>query len=291
MAAMATAWQAWFGFLLVLHLLALVILTRIWQIPRLLGLLSKRTAEDCCVCTGVLLFRSLLMLNPQIRVKASRSMADWAKLCDGAAPFILMNHTSFLDFFVFTSAIPIKVVFRRHLRTMMAESLLRIPLVGESFVHTGAFAVYFRALADKSKGLTGGDSTDFGVDRDKQAAEADRIDAHLSAGGGLCLCPEGTVSKSPPALQLFRKGSFVQSVKHGMQVWGVTMLGCYECWPKRASMGGLPCVIDISLLPLELPGVPADAAPEAVAGACQAKMQAEVDRLVALRVACDQRSK
>ena len=68
-----------------------------------------------------------------------------------------------------------------------------------------------------------------------------------------------------------------------MQIWGVTMLGCYDCWPKRTPIGGLPCRIDVSVLPLVRPRVAEGAVPEAIAASCQAEMQAEVERLVSLR--------
>jgi len=173
---------------------------------------------------------------------------------------------------------PLDTVRANHTRTIMAAGLFKMPIMGKSFGdHVGSFRVYFRA----SKGLTDGDSNDFGVDREKQQAEADKIKAHVESGNALGFCPEGTLSKNPPQLQLFRKGSFSWAVEHQMQVWGLTMLGNYECWPKKCSIGGYPCTVYLDIGPLLTPSKGDD--PAAVADACQKRMQETMDKLINLR--------
>jgi len=245
-----------------------------------LRLLELETSQSACICAGVLVFRVIVLLNPQIRIELDASMEEFTKLPERGPLLILFNHTSFFDFFLFSSILPLSVIMQRRVRTMMAESLFRIPLMGSSWGdHSGSFRVYFKALADGSSGLTGGESDDFSVDRSKQQMESEKIASHLQEGGGLAIAPEGTISKLPPDLQVFRKGGFGLAATHEMQIWGVVMLGCYDCWPKRAAMGGAACKIIVSLVPLVVPSVEAGSTPEEVASECQTKMQAEIERL------------
>jgi 1-acyl-sn-glycerol-3-phosphate acyltransferase len=270
--------RVWFGITLMLTLLPYTLFTRIVWLLGCMHCMSQRTTEDVNVCGGVLTFRLLVMLNPQIRLKKVGGKLDWSPSKQGPPAMYLMNHTSFFDFFLFTSLMPLDCVMTNHIRTIMANGLFNVPILGKSIGdHVGSFRVYFRA----SKGLTDGNSDDFGVDREKQQRETDKINAHVASGGALGFCPEGTVSKTPPNLQLFRKGSFGWAVEHGMQVWGLVMLGNYECWPKRCALGGYPCTIYLDINRLLTPEPDED--PAAVAGACQQRMQQTMESLIQMR--------
>ena len=130
-------------------------------------------------------------------------------------------------------------------------------------------------------GVTGGESDDFSVDKQRQQRELASIDAHLQAGGALGFCPEGTVSKAPPHLQPFRRGSFAWATQHQMQMWGIVMLGNHECWPKRCALGGYPTTIYLGFAPLGT--ADAAASNEAVADACRKGMQVKLDELIKAR--------
>ena len=290
--------RVWFALTLILTLLPYALYTRMIWLLLFCRCIDKRRATDVNVCAGILTFRLIILLNPQIRMVLVGGKLDWEPSKQGPPAMYLMNHKSFFDFFVFTSLVPLSVIFRNHTRTLMAIKLFQMPILGKSIGdHVGSFRVYFR--------ITDANSNDFGVDRDKQQvrevnptlrpghaplpiltlapdqAEVEKIQAHVESGGALAFCPEGTLNKSPPGLQLFRKGSFGWAVSHQMQVWGLAMLGNYECWPKKCSVGGYPCTIYVDIAPLLTPEPHAD--PADVAGACQKRMQEMMDKLVQLK--------
>ena len=105
--------------------------------------------------------------------------------------------------------------------------------------------------------------------------------SHIETGGTVALCPEGQVSATPYGLQPFRRGSFTTPIAHGMPVYGLTMVGCPDVWPKAAAMGGLPGTVHVSLDRLVVPHENESAAE--LAERCQVAMQAVVDRLEAER--------
>ena len=92
---------------------------------------------------------------------------------------ILMNHTSFFDFFLFTALLPPRFVRRAHVRTVMSASIAQLPFLGRSIGdHAGSFKVYFQA---KGAGFGKGDASDFSVDRARQEAETARMEARRPA--------------------------------------------------------------------------------------------------------------
>lgn len=179
---------------------------------------------------------------------------------------LLMNHTSFLDFFLFSSLMNPRMVMTTHTRCVIAEKLTRLPCFGKGVgEYSGSFPVYFKATQG---GISGGDGASFAVDRERQREDAERMHAHVRSGGSLAICPEGTVNASPPALQPFRHGSFKLAIELGMEIWGVVFLGAHECWPKRRALGGLPSTVLVSDF-CHLLTPTADMTPEWVAAECR----------------------
>ena len=123
---------------------------------------------------------------------------------------ILMNHSSYFDFFLFTAMLPPFVIRRAHVRTVISAALTRLPMVGKCVgEHAGSFSVFFQA---KGAGFGKGDASDFSVDRERQQTETERMEAHIEKmGGTIALCPEGGMNKTPSeGLNPFRRGSFAQ---------------------------------------------------------------------------------
>lgn len=267
---LAEACRAWFALGLVVTVLYVGLVSRVLSLVHMSGVLPTRTFNDLTVLASVLAFRTLLLCNPQIRITVE---GDWAALSAEGAALLLMNHSSFFDFFLFTSSMPVRYVLSSHLRTVISAGLSKLPVLGATMgVHAGSFFVYFQA---KGAGFGKGEFGDFSVDRDKQQAETDRMDKHIEAGGAVAFCPEGGMNKTPPQLRPFRRGSFGQAVKYRTPVWGAALVGCPECWPMKAAVGGFPARVGISISKLLTPAAGQDAA--AVADACQAAMQAQVD--------------
>jgi hypothetical protein len=269
------ACRVWFALTLVALLLCIGVMTRVIILLQLVGLISEIRSQDLCVASAAVMFRALLLCNPQIRVK--QFDMDWDQLRSSAPCMVLMNHASFFDFFLFTSMLPPSVVMSTHVRTVMSASLTKIPIIGASIGdHSGSFKVFFQA---KGAGFGKGDASDFSVDRDRQQAETDRMEQHISANKGLiAFCPEGGMNKDPDAgLKPFRRGSFAQAAKYSTPVWGAALHGCTAAWPRDAKVGGYPCTVAISLKQILVPTP--GATPAEVADQCQAAMQDQVNAL------------
>ena len=158
--------RVWFALTLVVTFLAIGLLTHIGAGLHCVGLLAERSHHTFSVLCSCLGFRFLLLVNPQIRVT---HVGDWDGLTEQGAKMILMNHTSFMDFFLFTAALPLRLVKSSHVRTVISSSLTKIPIVGPAMgSHAGSFVVYFQA---KGSGFGKGDATDFSVDREKQQVQ------------------------------------------------------------------------------------------------------------------------
>lgn len=147
----------------------------------------------------------MLTLCPHIRIRAPagrsirQQFVEMAAACgEGPPPFLVMNHTSFLDFFVFTALMPTAVVWQYSIRTMIKAGLFKMPLYG-AWVHgravrratqhapwgtlagtivghrCGSFPVHFARDAHGS----------FSVDRDKQAPVTAKV-ASAATRRGQC---------------------------------------------------------------------------------------------------------
>ena len=273
-----TLCQIWFGSTVMVMFIFVGIMTHTAALLSTMGLISELTRQDICVCIAAISFRTFLYCNPQIRIKThDMKAADWDKLIEGTPSMVLMNHSSYFDFFLFTAMLPLKVIMKGHVRTVMSAALTKIPVIGASIGdHAGSFKVFFQA---KGAGFGKGDASDFSVDREKQQVETDRMEAHIQEHKGvIAFCPEGGMNKKPEdGLKPFRRGSFAQAVKFSTPIWGAALCGCTDAWPRDAKMGGLPCTVSVSLKLLMTPAAGATAAE--VADASQAAMQAQLDDL------------
>ena len=112
--------RVWFGLTLTVTMLVIGVLTHTATLLSAAGLLRELTRQDVCVCCAALAFKGLLLCNPQIRVKTHDM--DWTALLASAPAMVLMNHASYFDFFLFTSMLPVRVIMRGHVRTVMSAS-------------------------------------------------------------------------------------------------------------------------------------------------------------------------
>ena len=277
LAPRATLWRCWFGATLFAAIVPLVTLSHMLRPLVAVGLFSEQASNDLTIIAGSKIFGLFLLANPQVKI-VRRSMV-WPYSTRPA--LLLMNHTSFLDLFLFTSLLPARTVLGQHVRCMVSHHLFKIPGFGRTMgEHSGSFPVHFSTksaiVVNKSE-----DADGFGTDKTKQQLVQERVAAHVVGGGSVALCPEGTVNKAPPALQLFRKGSFALAVEHKMPIFGCVMAGNYECWPKVAAIGGWPATIVVENAYLMTPEEGQTA--EQVAALCQKAMQAKLDELLLLR--------
>ena len=277
-----------------------------------LRLLRLQTAEDLSIIIGIVAARALFIfcrpfirvrhvptaggrrpchpwlgganwhLDDDARTEEERTLAPTAADVESSVPheprprMILMNHTSFLDFFLISSMLTYKLIRRTHVRCVVASKLTELPCFGKGIgEYSGSFPVYFKSTEG---GISGGEGASFSVEREKQEAESERMRAHVQNGGALAICPEGTVSRDPPDLQAFRHGSFKMAIEHGMPIWAVVFVGCNLCWPKGIGIGGYPCEIVVSE-PVHLMTPTADMSAERVSSECRQQMQEIVNTL------------
>lgn len=272
---LAEVCRVWFAITLTVTVLLLGVTTRVAALFKASGLISELSHQDFSVSAAAVLFRCLLLSNPQIRIKEYDT--DWDALTASAPAMVLINHASFFDFFLFTATLPPSVIRKSHVRTVVSASLGKLPILGKSMGdHSGSFKVFFQA---KGAGFGKGDASDFSVDRDRQQLETNRMEAHIETNRGtIVFCPEGGMNKTPAAgLNPFRRGSFAQAAKYSTPIWGAALTGCTTVWPRDAKIGGYPGTVAVSLKRLMVPA--AGAAAAEVAEAAQAAMQLQVDDL------------
>ena len=168
------------------------------------------------------------------------------------------------------------LVMRCHLRCIIAAKLTRLPLVGNALgVWSGNFPAHFK---EEAGGISGGEGASFATDQSKQAAVAEAMTAHVQTGGMLGICPEGTVNATPMTLQPFRHGAFRIAIAQEMPIFGMVTVGCNDCWPKRAGLGGWPATVYVGdPVHLLTPTAGMDCA--SVANECQRLMQEMHDSL------------
>eukprot|EP00729_Bicosta_minor_P007168 gene7168-228_t len=289
--------RIWFGICLVGTLFSLWSGTWVANLLLSLGGASKMYREDiCCIWSGICL-QTLLFFVPWIKiVTIDGKPLPWDKVMAASrSPFLVMNHTSFLDFFVFSSTLPFKMfsngcrigisplflaIFtttvsqpptpRGPRQSGKAAKLFDLPMYGPAVgTRCGSFPVHYSSNS----------SGNFKTDPEKQKKVMEDIQKHIDASGCIAICPEGQVAETPPNMQPFRRGAFGVPIKYEMPIWGLTMHGCWKGWPKAASIGGDPATITVSLDYLMTPK--ADATTTDVAAECQEKMQARMDAIIA----------
>lgn len=272
----STIGRAWFTAVLLFILALWICGSFTTHVLFRLHLLQRRRHHDLSIAIGTLCARLLFMFCPHVCLKyiPSHGKQRWHELLDasatGAAPLLLMNHTSFLDLFVMCAAITPSAVLRTHLRCIIAAKLTRLPLLGSALgTWSGNFPAYFR---EEKGGISGGEGSSFATDQTKQAAVAKEIDAHVASGGMLGICPEGTVNATPETLLPFRHGAFRVAIEHQMPIFAMITAGCGDCWPKRNVLGGLPATVYVGE-PVHLLTPTADMDSATVAEECRRLMQ------------------
>jgi len=156
-------------------------------------------------------------------------MQEWLK--PGSKSIVLQNHVSNIDPFVFSAITPLAVI--RNVRTFLKASLLKLPLFGAINRRCNHFPVYFNSK----------EQNNFGVDKDRQAEVAAKVEKHIGFGGVIALYPEGQLNRNPKIIQEFRRGSFATALKHQMQIFGMITYGCEDAWPLPVALGGFPSTI------------------------------------------------
>jgi 1-acyl-sn-glycerol-3-phosphate acyltransferase len=240
-----------------------------------LGLATRARLRDwtlrCAHWTNSWIF----LCNPQIRFVVVRGLAEQRKNADGtidttAPPTQLSdvtfdslkspggltlncNHTSQLDGFVMNWCTPGAATFSR-CRYMGKEEVFKTPIFGQLCEACDFFKVYYRS--DSSRvGEKAYD--DWGLDKEKQAAEMEKVKTFLAEEGGIfCFATEGRITKDPSlGVQSPRRGMLAILFAAARPIYTVTMWPAFQCWPAKAAfpVGGLPATITLSISRYEFP--------------------------------------
>ncbi|EPY22851.1 acyltransferase, copy 2 [Strigomonas culicis] len=205
---------------------------------RALGV-PKRFVEKLCITLLAPAFKAVALLNPQIKTKVTFDKNTQGKQIKGWSDIgvhnlaLACNHTSFWDVFALIEVAPMSLLY--HTRTLMKDSLRKIPIFGGCFDRVGHFPVYFKSDEDGK----------FQVDKEKQAVVQLAVDSHVAHGGNLAIFPEGAVNRTPERLQPFRFGTFATVFQHKMELYYMVSVGNNVTWPANAPSGGFPADIRV----------------------------------------------
>jgi 1-acyl-sn-glycerol-3-phosphate acyltransferase len=267
--------RAWFAVVMVSVLSATNVLTLAGHSLRHLGV-STKTTKLICTAVCIVTFRLALFLNPHIRIRIDERQQKWSEIPEPSATAV--NHTSFWDAFCFVGSAPVSYIY--NCKTLMKATLRNMPLFGPVYDRIGHFPVYFKTSADG----------DFSVDKERQAVVAEAVNAHIKDSGRIAFFPEGAVNKTPRTLNPFRHGSFATILQNKLKVYYFVSAGNEETWPPSASLGGYPADIDVVLGSFELNHNDASITAKDVAERLQAKMQSDLEALLATRAARGRKS-
>ena len=253
--------RGWFILVLICNVLVMASVSFVFDKLRLLGApywFTKILNTYVCRAT----FGSVVVMNPHIRIHMDDE--SWATWCEvPRRSCLVLNHTSFWDAFLFVGVSPWQYIWNA--KTLMKDSLKKLPVFGSIFDRVGHFPVYFKSDADGN----------FSVDKERQAPVSEAVNQHLKDGGRICLFPEGAVNKNPRKLLPFRRGTFGTIMEHKLPVYYFVTAGNEDTWPYSAAVGGLPADIVISVKKFTIDFEKDDAVQ--VATRLEAAMQAEVD--------------
>lgn len=266
---MVGAGQLWFTGVAGLGALVFWIGTALTHAARPISGQTEWQATNTCTVWGAMVFKTVMALTPWIHVRECNSFSRWP---NGQA-FILMNHTSYLDFFVFAAAMPLDYWRVASYRCLMQARFLEMPIFGWAMQNCGAFPVHF--VSDRVGVHT--------VDKEKQAEVMAAMQHHVDHGGTIGICPEGGISRTPPLpLKSFREGAFALPLAARVPVYSVAMVGCHEAWPITETFGGLAATVDFSIrrASFDYDQIPTKAM---LARVCNAQMGNQVADIVAIR--------
>ena len=227
--------------------------------------LPRLTTQKLCLRWLNWMFFAIIVLNPQIRIHiADEDKKRWAAIPPRSA--VIMNHTSFWDTIQFAGLAPWS--YFNGCRTLMKDSLHKLPIFGGICKRIGHFPVYFKSDEDGN----------FSVDKERQAVVMERVAKHIQQNGGIGLFPEGAVNKEPRTLKMFRQGSFQVVLDHKLPLYYFVAVGNDDTWHSKAPIGGKPADIWIKIGEYKIDHNKAPEAREIAAGS-QEMMQKVVDEL------------
>jgi len=262
--------RAYFAATLVVSIALVSLVSRI---IKLLFFVSEETRGAWAARAAGLGFKLIMVLNPQIRVEYADHQAGrppWHELFadKNSRPLVLINHTSTFDALFYSATLPLSVIGR--LKTLAKAGLFKVPLFGTILDACGHFPVYFA-----KESVLG----EFSVNKDLQDKVMAKLEAHVLAGGGLSMFPEGQINRANTAeLQAFRRGTFAVARKHNMQIWAYLHTGVEDFWPMNVrTVGGFPSKVLYKLFKVPMP--PPDVDLAGFVDHIQRVMQLELDVL------------
>eukprot|EP00466_Bigelowiella_natans_P000161 jgi/Bigna1/66105/fgenesh1_pg.1_\ len=286
--------QMWFAaWVLVLTLTLRLLCGLVHTIP----LIRKADAYRLSGCIAGLLFRTVLGVCPWMRIVYKPTVGSKKAMTlkeailaaggsTGTATVVMMNHASFIDSLVAMALL--SQADCGEMRALMTASLFKIPIWGEMCRLMGHFSVF--AISNSRAGTISdplGNTTshdDFRIDKKKQALVSKDVDTYIQNGGGVLIYPEGTINRQVrrgervTSLAPFRYGGIAMAMRHKMKAVALVARGCEDVWPWGAKIGGIPGLVEVVAMPLNL-DEKKEESPEEVSKRLHDKMEKEIIEL------------
>jgi 1-acyl-sn-glycerol-3-phosphate acyltransferase len=238
---------------------------RVLRLLAALRLVSRGASENTARCVLSFILKIGSCFCPHVRVERAKGSMRWEDLPSQSA--LALNHTSFMDTILYLWLVPYSFIWGS--KTLYKSTLEKLWIFGPIIHACGQFPVFFKA-ADSS--------SEFSVEKDRQAAVSAQINAYLTAGGGLSFFPEGAVNKTPEVLAGFRHGSFATILQYKLPIYYMVTWGCQKVWSPSGA-GGNAGTIRYTIGQLHVDFSDATLTPKALAEQLQAVMQLELDDL------------
>eukprot|EP00929_Paragymnodinium_shiwhaense_P048991 TRINITY_DN24731_c0_g1_i1.p1 TRINITY_DN24731_c0_g1~~TRINITY_DN24731_c0_g1_i1.p1 ORF type:complete len:318 (+),score=78.30 TRINITY_DN24731_c0_g1_i1:70-1023(+) len=163
----------------------------------------------------------------------------------GRSSCVLVNHTSFMDTILALCIVPLKHAVR--MKMMAAEYVFKMPVIGVLCGSMGHLPVAFKAKSAVGN-QSAEDENNMSVDQEQIAVQQKKMDDFVASGGTSSWYPEGKMNTGDCGqVGTFRAGGMALPVKQDVEIWCMAITGASTCWPRKASMGGLPSRIGIHI--------------------------------------------
>ena len=247
------------------------------------GLLSDAGLHRFASYLAAYLCKWLCAMNPQLRVFGHYDRCTFDDIPKGAVYSV--NHTSQFDGFVMFREPPAR--FFASVKFMGKASLRDLPMLGFLLFECLQYYRAYYTVQANSAHQTAEEYDSWGVDKERQKLEMDKVIQWIRDGNTFAYSPEGRVNRTPDVIQNPRHGMLRIFLETRKPIFVLTAWPTHEFWPVPSVLGGDPCEIDTTLAKYDYPEMPDGRELDAAtfADSLQVFMQKELDALKARRAA------
>jgi 1-acyl-sn-glycerol-3-phosphate acyltransferase len=200
---------------------------RVISLLATIKLMPRGFSENLSRCVTSFVLKVGSWFSPHVHVVEVKGSLPWKSIPSQSA--LALNHTSFMDTILYLWRVPYPFIWGS--KTLYKYTLEKLWFFGQIIRSCGQFPVFFK------------NSEEFTVEKDRQAAVAEKLNLFLTGGGGLSFFPEGAVNKTPEKLADFRHGSFTTIIQHRLPVYYIVTWGCQDVWPPSGAGGNAATIL------------------------------------------------